>query len=98
MRRSCFRILRPVGRRLVPTPATGSPREHQSRSVWEVLTPRIALAQSGVCAKCRLGTGSAISTIWPALFPEVQNPHGRGDSVREATQRQSSLLEFHAEE
>jgi hypothetical protein len=28
-----------------------------------------------------VGTGSAISTIWPALVPELQNPPGRGGSV-----------------
>ena len=28
-----------------------------------------------------LGTGSAISMIWPALFPEMQNRLGRGSSV-----------------
>jgi alcohol dehydrogenase (cytochrome c) len=28
-----------------------------------------------------VGTGSAISTIWNALLPEVQNPPGRGGSV-----------------
>ena len=28
-----------------------------------------------------VGTGSAISTIWPALVPEIQNPPGRGGSV-----------------
>jgi len=28
-----------------------------------------------------VGTGSAISTIWPALVPEMQNPPGRGGSV-----------------
>jgi hypothetical protein len=41
-----------------------------------------ARAIAGACgAKCRFGTGSAISTIWPALVPEMQNPPGRGGSV-----------------
>jgi hypothetical protein len=32
-------------------------------------------------AKCRFGTGNAISTVWPALVPEMQNPSGRCGSV-----------------
>jgi glucose dehydrogenase len=28
-----------------------------------------------------VGSGSAISTIWPALVPEMQNPPGRGGSL-----------------
>jgi len=43
-----------------------------------------------------IGTGSAISTIWPALFPEMQNRLGRGARCLERTQGESSLLELHA--
>ncbi len=38
-----------------------------------------AIAGRGV--KYRFGTYSAISTIWPALVPEMQNPPGRCGSV-----------------
>jgi hypothetical protein len=40
-----------------------------------------ATAIAGRVAKCRFGTGSAISTIWPALVPEMQNPPARDGSV-----------------
>jgi hypothetical protein len=53
-------------------------------------------AIAGRVAEMPVSHGSAISTIWPALVPEMQNPPGRAARCLEATQGESSLLELHA--
>jgi hypothetical protein len=47
-----------------------------------ILIPRFRLVSFGsVSPGAGFGTGSAISTIWPALVPDMQNLPGRGGSV-----------------